>query len=297
MRSSEAVTRARLENICGVGVAELHSWTSYKVPTNTVEITATPQRGFLPQRFVIPTTTAERWLIHDIVIGNRSQFMASGPVRATAFDEAVVLERVLFGMNVRIVVEYIGDNPNGEVFYTSLIGRDEENAPVALPLTSNGQRIQAYGGRRVLLELDDGGVGMCGRRMYCFEEHHERLEQLSIVVPNKNLSASDAVLEIVNVQGGFITDDGIFDGDKITGKVGMVTPVKPIMVSLRVETIAGGHVLFGVDERTGAVVFEVGDLGVRVVHGSHVSRGFAARCDLSGYVPTWWDCAQEQADG
>jgi hypothetical protein len=120
------------------------------LPGQSAEITARPQRvAFRPERFFVsngyvdykgpwwkrlwPWYKAPRlkgasdWLIHDIKIGNRSQFSQAGTIPAdmflsTAIDNFVSFETAQAAMDVKIIVEYIGACPKGQRFYASMIG-------------------------------------------------------------------------------------------------------------------------------------------------------------------------------
>jgi hypothetical protein len=97
-------------------------------PGKSIKITARAQRtAFRPQWMFISGTTAggaSDWVINDITIAGLSQFEQNeavpGDMFATgaigSFDVANPLE------DVSLVVTYIGGNPEGEVFYCSMIG-------------------------------------------------------------------------------------------------------------------------------------------------------------------------------
>lgn len=119
-------------------------------PGQCAEITARPQRvAFRPERVFVSDSCSEYkgpwwkrlwpwykapqlkgasdWVIHDIRIGNRSQFAQAGSIpadmfRSGAIDSFVTFETAQTAMDVKFIVEYIGANPKGEVFYASVLG-------------------------------------------------------------------------------------------------------------------------------------------------------------------------------
>lgn len=69
-----------------------------------------------------------RWIVHDVKIGNRSQFAAKrGPAPGTEFGPGGVLEKMRLdtcqtAMDISLIVEYVGPDPDGEVFEATMIG-------------------------------------------------------------------------------------------------------------------------------------------------------------------------------
>lgn len=120
------------------------------LPGQSAQITARPQRiAFRPERLFVSDGFVEYsgpwwkrlwpwykapqgkgasdWLIHDIMIGNRSQFSQAGAIpadmfRSTAVDSFISFETVQTAMDVKLIVEYIGACPKGQRFYGSMIG-------------------------------------------------------------------------------------------------------------------------------------------------------------------------------
>jgi hypothetical protein len=93
------------------------------------EVVVRPQfAAFRPEDFAIKGDRS-RWLVHDIKVGNRSQFLAHHPepVPGTEFGpngvlEHLRLETVQTAMDLAICVEYIGPEPEGEVFEATVVG-------------------------------------------------------------------------------------------------------------------------------------------------------------------------------
>ncbi|HSX22271.1 MAG TPA: hypothetical protein VLE97_05800 [Gaiellaceae bacterium] len=69
-----------------------------------------------------------RWKVHDIMVGNRSQFVGHhGPAAGTEFGPGGILEHVKLetlqtAMDFKLVVEYVGPEPDGEVFEATVVG-------------------------------------------------------------------------------------------------------------------------------------------------------------------------------
>lgn len=119
-------------------------------PGEIAEITARPQRvAFRPERFFVSDACAEYkgpwwkrlwpwykapqslgasdWLIHDIKIGNRSQFAQAGTIpadmfRSSAIDSFVSFDTAQTAMDVKVLVQYVGACPKGQRFFASMLG-------------------------------------------------------------------------------------------------------------------------------------------------------------------------------
>jgi hypothetical protein len=69
-----------------------------------------------------------RWMVHDIKVGNRSQFVdRRGPARGTEFGSGGILEHLRLetvqnAMDLVVIVEYVGTEPEGEVFEATMVG-------------------------------------------------------------------------------------------------------------------------------------------------------------------------------
>jgi hypothetical protein len=61
----------------------------------TANITQRPQELFRPERIVIPAAIAASFLVNDIKVGNRSQFLSSGALPAATFSETSFGVRLL----------------------------------------------------------------------------------------------------------------------------------------------------------------------------------------------------------
>jgi hypothetical protein len=69
-----------------------------------------------------------RWMVHDIMVGNRSQFVdRRGPAAGSEFGPGGILEHLRLdvaqtAMDITIIVEYVGPEPEGEVFEATMVG-------------------------------------------------------------------------------------------------------------------------------------------------------------------------------
>jgi len=68
------------------------------------------------------------WMVHDIIVGNRSQFAAKrSPAAGTEFGPGGILEHMKLetaqtAMDITLVVEYVGPEAEGEVFEATMVG-------------------------------------------------------------------------------------------------------------------------------------------------------------------------------
>jgi len=102
------------------------------LPTQSAQITGRPQvLVFKIGRFVISNAGtaggAADWIVNDIKIGNRSQFVQSGDVpgdlfATNAIDTFVRFESAQTAMDVVVVVTYIGLNESGCPFFGAMVG-------------------------------------------------------------------------------------------------------------------------------------------------------------------------------
>jgi hypothetical protein len=102
------------------------------LPTQSAQITGRPQTlVFKIGRFVISNAGtaggAADWIVNDIKIGNRSQFVQSGDVpgdlfATNAIDTFVRFDAAQTAMDVVVVVTYIGLNESGCPFFGAMVG-------------------------------------------------------------------------------------------------------------------------------------------------------------------------------
>jgi hypothetical protein len=102
------------------------------LPTQSAQITGRPQTlVYCIGRFVISNAGtaggAADWIVNDIKIGNRSQFVQSGDVpgdlfATNAIDTFVRFDSAQTAMDVVVVVTYIGLNESGCPFFGAMVG-------------------------------------------------------------------------------------------------------------------------------------------------------------------------------
>jgi hypothetical protein len=102
------------------------------LPTQSAQITGRPQTlVFKIGRFVISNAGtaggSADWIVNDIKIGNRSQFVQSGDVpgdlfATNAIDTFVRFESAQTAMDVVVVCTYIGLNESGCPFFGAMVG-------------------------------------------------------------------------------------------------------------------------------------------------------------------------------
>lgn len=108
------------------------------LPDQQAIITSRPQRMFTLVRLYVLPAIAEDFVINDITIGERSQFSQAGAIPADMFAAGAIDSYVSFdtagpGMDIRMTVTYIGQNPDGEVFTGSMLGMSVGGAGRATP--------------------------------------------------------------------------------------------------------------------------------------------------------------------
>jgi hypothetical protein len=102
------------------------------LPTQSAQITGRPQvLVFKIGRFVISNAGtaggSADWIVNDIKIGNRSQFVQSGDVpgdlfATNAIDTFVRFDAAQTAMDVVVVTTYIGLNESGCPFFSAMLG-------------------------------------------------------------------------------------------------------------------------------------------------------------------------------
>lgn len=97
-------------------------------PGKAVDVIIRPQTiAYRPEDIAIHGDRA-RWIVHDILIGNRSQFVNKrGPAPGTEFGPGGILEHLKLetaqtAMDIKLVVEYVGPESDGEVFEATMVG-------------------------------------------------------------------------------------------------------------------------------------------------------------------------------
>jgi len=98
------------------------------VPGKPCIVIVRPQTlSFRPEDFAIHGDRT-RWIVHDIKVGNRSQFAGKrGPAPGTEFGPGGILEHLRLetcqtAMDLVLEVEYVGPEAVGEVFEVTIVG-------------------------------------------------------------------------------------------------------------------------------------------------------------------------------
>lgn len=107
-------------------------------PGTSAQITCRVQSEFRCERFMISGANtpggAADWIVNNIQIGNRSQFVQSGDLpgdmfAVNAIDAYVSFETARVEMDIVVTVTYVGANVSGVPFYGSMIGTRIESGP------------------------------------------------------------------------------------------------------------------------------------------------------------------------
>lgn len=97
----------------------------HKIASDVVtEIQTRPSDPFRPMRIVI-CGDASRWIVEDVLVGNRSQTANAGPIPGTAFGIhgcEFRTDTVQTAMDFKIRVRYIGPVEGGEPFVAYAVG-------------------------------------------------------------------------------------------------------------------------------------------------------------------------------
>jgi hypothetical protein len=100
-------------------------------PGVTTQITVRPQQGAIrPRRLIIGGNT-DRWVVHDIRIGGRTQLSQAGALpgdlfSSTSIDAFLSMSVVQVTMDFTIIVSYVGRDPGGEPFFGALLCEEVE---------------------------------------------------------------------------------------------------------------------------------------------------------------------------
>ena len=97
----------------------------------TVDINAFPQRGFKPNRLVVPSTLGPLFKINDIKVGQETQFVGTGVIYCECFSEVAVAvflkgTPARLGNNIVLTVTN-SDANNSQTFSAMLMGFTETN--------------------------------------------------------------------------------------------------------------------------------------------------------------------------
>jgi len=141
MTSQKRSLTGRIFRACRAFFEPLHrevlplSSNAVVLPTKTIQVTGRVQgaNGFWPDQLTISNTGTEGgaadWIVNDIRIANRSQFLSSGDLPGDMFATQAVRAFLNFevakpGMDVEIVATYIGKNADGCPFFAAITGME-----------------------------------------------------------------------------------------------------------------------------------------------------------------------------
>lgn len=97
--------------------------------SQTVDVSAYPQRGFRPHRLVVPSTLGVLFKINDIKVGQETQYVASGTIYGECFSEvavAVTLKGTRASLGNNIILNVTNrDVANSQTFTAMLLGYTE----------------------------------------------------------------------------------------------------------------------------------------------------------------------------
>ncbi len=101
-------------------------------PGERWQITARPQVSAIKIDHIEISTNPDAWLVHDIIVGNRSQFGAplsrrarDLPISGSEFSSELghwELEVCQVAQDLRVEIEYVGKRPEGEPFVAEASG-------------------------------------------------------------------------------------------------------------------------------------------------------------------------------
>jgi hypothetical protein len=115
-------------------------------PKQSAMVETRAQYELTPERLII-LGQASDWIVHDIRIGRRSQFVQAGDVPGDLFAEdaqvgPISFETIQTIMDVALLVSYRGDDPEGAVFRAKFVGRERGFAPDPTKLRAPARKVE-----------------------------------------------------------------------------------------------------------------------------------------------------------
>jgi hypothetical protein len=213
--------------------------------------------------------SASDWVVNDIKIGNNSQFAMSGDMpgdmfATSAIDSFLHLEPVQVNQDLQMTVTYVGSLTEGAPFHAAVIGMVLEGPGLAagrhvLPMSSNNTPIPP--GQSAQITARPQNVAF----------RPERIQIAGAAVQHHLILRIDEVLHDF-VKGGSVTPSNEDEAD-----LDVLDP--PLVIEIR--SFGAGPMLWGLDERTGAVVLEIGS----IVHTEEATRHAWIEDDDDAEVP------------
>jgi len=95
-------------------------------PGKSFAVVARPQAAAFRVEEIVIIGDPDAWMIEDIKVGHRSQFVQAGDIPGSVFargvDNGLRLDTCQTAMDFTIVAKYIGKNPEGEIFEAKVTG-------------------------------------------------------------------------------------------------------------------------------------------------------------------------------
>ena len=120
------------------------------LPGQSVQLVVRPQVGLRCERFVIAAGSspngAADWIVQDIRINARSQFIQPGDLPGDMFASDAIDAYVTFhtlalaSVDVTVVATYVGPLQEGVPFFGSMFGSRYERHPALTPINRRGER-------------------------------------------------------------------------------------------------------------------------------------------------------------
>lgn len=211
-------------------------------PNQSAQITARPQRvAFRPVRLVIPASIASDFVVQDIRIGSRSQLSRGVDIPGNMFASNAIDAFVRFE-TVQTTMDV--------VMVVTYVGSNPEGEPFNASLIGTSANDPC---RHALVWTDRGAFVL------------EETEGLSA----RRMGDVPTRIRVEKI------DDKDLDQQIVDLDLQPLDP--PRVVGLRVHDDAGGHILFGIDDAMGSVIFEI----------FVSSTELRATIHLDGYTPEW----------
>jgi hypothetical protein len=125
MVKRQAITRMRRFPIGFTSDGMVPASATAGLPGEVVNIKQSPQIAFRAERLVIPSFITPSFIIVDVKIGNRSQFVSSGAVPATVFSEVgegVTLRMDTAQVSQEIVISVANITTAAAFFRAAMVG-------------------------------------------------------------------------------------------------------------------------------------------------------------------------------
>jgi hypothetical protein len=241
-------------------------------------------------------TDASDWIVNDIQIGNRSQFVQAEDIPGDMFstnDTVVAFEPVQTAMDLTLTVTNIGTKP--AEFQGNFLGTDAASwARMLMPMRST--------------TVPPNHTAQITSRPQRAAFRPERL-MIAGAKENHVLLSLGGVLYDFSSTGSVAKIEDAARTDELHERMTPIQAAEPDLLFLRLH---GDTLLYGVSERSGLVVFEAGTTSTIeddypdddvfdeddyfAVYGPPKARAVTKhflRFDLEGFTPEWWPMPAE----